>query len=36
MTYYRDSIGAVNTKRLANAVPKYLGIHRNMAEWSLK
>ena len=36
MTYYRDSIGAVNTKRLGSAVPKYLGIHRNIADWALK
>jgi peptide/nickel transport system substrate-binding protein len=36
MIYYRDSIGAVNTKRLAGAVPQYLGIHRTMADWSLK
>jgi peptide/nickel transport system substrate-binding protein len=36
MLYYRDSIGAVNTKRLGGAVPRYRGVHRTMAEWFLK
>jgi peptide/nickel transport system substrate-binding protein len=36
MMYYRDSIGAVNTKKLDGAVPRYLGIHRTMANWSPK
>ena len=36
MMYYRDSIGAVNTKKLDGAVPKYLGVHRTMQNWALK
>ena len=36
MMYFRDSIGAVNTKKLDGAVPKYLGVHRTMQNWSLK
>ena len=36
MIYYRDSIGAVNTKKLDGAVPHYRGVHRTMADWSLK
>jgi len=36
MMYYRDSIGAVNTKQLGGASPRYRGIHRTMADWVRK
>ena len=36
MMYYRDSIGAVNTKQLGGATPRYRGVHRTLAEWYRK
>jgi peptide/nickel transport system substrate-binding protein len=36
LTYYRDSIGAVNTQKLAGATPHYLGAHRDIATWYLR
>jgi peptide/nickel transport system substrate-binding protein len=36
MMYYRDSIGAVNTKQLAGAKPRYRGVHRTLSDWSRK
>ena len=36
MMYFRDSVGAVNTKKLTGATPRYLGIHKTMADWALK
>ena len=36
LLYYRDSIGAVNTKQLGGAIPHFGGVHRDMADWYLK
>ncbi len=36
LLYYRDSIGAVNTKQLGGAIPRFGGVHRDMADWYLK
>lgn len=34
--YYRDSIGAVNTKRIGGAVPHFGGVHRDIGNWYAK
>jgi len=31
--FYRDDIGAVNTKKIGGAVPHFGGIHRDIAQW---
>lgn len=36
MMYYRDSIGAVNSKQLSGATPRYRGVQRTMADWVRK
>ena len=36
LLFYRDSIGAVNTKQLGGAVPRFLGVFRDSANWYLK
>ena len=33
LLYYRDSIGAVNVKQLGGAVPRFLGVFRDAANW---
>ena len=34
--YYRDNIGAVNTKRIGGATPHFGGVHRDIATWYVK
>jgi ABC-type transport system substrate-binding protein len=34
--FYRDDIGAVNTKKIGGAVPHVGGIHRDIARWYVK
>ena len=36
LLYYRDSIGAVNTKQLGGAVPRFGGVFRDAANWYRK
>jgi peptide/nickel transport system substrate-binding protein len=36
LLYYRDSIGAVNTQQLGGAVPRFGGVHKDMANWYRK
>jgi peptide/nickel transport system substrate-binding protein len=34
--YYKDNIGAVNSKRVGGAVPHFGGIHRDIGQWYVK
>ena len=36
LLYYRDSIGAVNIRQLGGAVPRFGGVHEDMANWYRK
>jgi len=36
LLYYRDSIGAVNVKQIGGAVPRFGGVHEDMANWYRK